>query len=359
MCATYSLNYAITNRNMESPLAKDLNHVLDHTREIFGELRGARIFITGGTGFFGKWILESLLWANERLNVDCQTTVLTRQPELFKASVPHLAGHRSVSLLQGNVRNFEFPQGTFTHIIHAATESSEKLNLHEPLVMVDTIVEGTRHTLDFARTCGAENFLLTSSGAVYGKQPSGLTHIAEEYSGGPDPLDPKAAYAEGKRMAEYLCSVYADAKLHPKIARCFAFVGPYFPLNIHFAIGNFIRDAMNGGPIIVRGDGTPHRSYLYAADLAIWLWTILLRGKAIRPYNVGSHHSVSIAELASLVASEFSPGTTVEIQGVADSKRPVDRYVPDTRRAENELGLQEIISLRDGIHKTRVWYETK
>jgi dTDP-glucose 4,6-dehydratase len=342
---------------MTNPLSADLDHILEHTRPLWNELRGQRIFITGGTGFFGKWILESLLWANNRLDLDCHATVLSRSPNVFRAKAPHLAGHQAVSVMQGDVRTFAFPNGEFGHIIHAATESSAKLNTEQPLQMLDTIVEGTRHMLEFARVCGAESFLLTSSGAIYGKQPTELTHVPEDYSSAPDPLDPRSAYGEGKRVAEHLCALYADVRLKPKIARCFAFVGPYLPLDIHFAIGNFIRDALNGGPIVVKGDGTPHRSYLYAADLVIWLWTILLKGGSCRPYNVGSSHSTSIGELAKQVADQFTAQIAIEIRGTSDSQRPIERYVPDIRRAMQELGLQETISLPNAIAKTKQWYE--
>jgi nucleoside-diphosphate-sugar epimerase len=223
--------------------------------------------------------------------------------------------------------------------------------------MLDTIVEGTRRTLEFARRCGAQKYLLTSSGAVYGKQPPDLMHIAEEYVGGPDPLDPRSAYGEGKRIAEMLCALYTKQHgLETKIARCFAFVGPYLPLDIHFAIGNFIQDELRGGPIQVKGDGTPCRSYLYAADLAIWLWTILFRGEPCRPYNVGSEESMTIAEIAHMVAQAFTPSVVVQIAQEPRVGTTPERYAPSVQRAQSELGLKQMIGLSEAIHRTAAWY---
>jgi nucleoside-diphosphate-sugar epimerase len=337
--------------------ASDLNHILDHTRDLWDELRGQRIFITGGTGFFGCWLLESFIWANEKLKLNAHATVLTRSPDAFRVKAAHLAGNEAVTLISGDVRNFDFPNDSFSHMIHAATESSAKLNDENPLLMLDTIIEGTRHTLDFAKICGARKLLLTSSGAVYGKQPPDMTHIPEDYSGAPDPMDPKSAYGQGKRIAEYLCTMYAhQSNIEMKIARCFAFVGPYLPLDAHFAIGNFIREGLNGGPIDIKGDGTPHRSYLYAADLAIWLWTILFKGKSCRPYNVGSDESRSIREIASAVAECVSPVLTVKISSVKNPSKPVEHYVPATNRAYTELNLRPLIPLDIAIRKTLDWH---
>lgn len=341
---------------MTNPLSPDLNHILEHTRDLWDELRGERIFITGGTGFFGCWLLESLLWANDRLNLNCRATVLSRSPDLFRTKAPHLAEHKSVSVMQGDIRTYDFPEGEFSHIIHAATEASAKLNAENPLLMLDTIVEGTRHTLNFAKACNAKKFLLTSSGAVYGRQPPDMTHIPEVYMGAPDPLAPGASYGEGKRMAEHLCALYANSSLETKIARCFAFVGPYLPLDIHFAIGNFILDGLSRRPIVIKGDGTPHRSYLYAADLVIWLWAILLRGEACRPYNVGSEKSLSIMEVAERVAKGFKPTALVERRGIPNPQKAIERYVPGTSRAKNQLGLHTLVTIDNAISKTIEFY---
>ncbi len=340
-----------------NPLAPDLEYILARTEGLWDELRGGRLFITGGTGFVGGWLLESLAWANDRLGLNAAALVLTRSPEAFRRKAPHLAGHPAFQLYPGDVRDFAFPAGAFSHIVHAAAEASAKLNAEAPLTMFDTIVAGTRRTLDFARQAGARPFLFLSSGAVYGRQPPSLTHLSEDYAGAPDPADPRAAYGEGKRAAEHLCALYAQAfGLEPKIARGFAFMGPYLPLDLHFAAGNFIRDGLQGGPIRVQGDGTPYRSYLYAADLAIWLWTILLRGQPGRAYNVGSPEALTIAELARATAGAFSSTLEVQVARPAVPGQLAERYVPAVTRAEAELGLRPGVSLAEGLQRTLRWH---
>lgn len=340
-----------------NPLADDLNHVLAHTEGLWEDFRERRIFITGGTGFFGCWLLESFLWANDRLRLNASVTVLTRDPNAFRTKVTHLAANSALRLCAGDVRTFAFPEGAFSHVIHAATSASARLNDNAPVEMLETIVLGTLRALDFARHCGAARFLLTSSGAVYGPQPANLTHIPEEYVGAPDPPQAGAAYGEGKRAAETLCAAYASQfGIQPVIARGFAFVGPYLPLDRHLAAGNFIADALRGGPIRVNGDGTSYRSYLYGADLAIWLWTILARGEALRPYNVGSASAVTIGELAEMVARAFTPPRVVTIACQPKAGTRAQRYVPAVSRAENELGLRQHVSLADAIARTITWH---
>jgi dTDP-glucose 4,6-dehydratase len=341
---------------MANPLARDLDELLAHTRGLWEPLRGARLFITGGTGFFGTWLLESFAWVGDRLDLGATAVVLTRGPGRFAARAPHLVSHRSIRFVTGEVESFAFPKGSFTHVIHAATEASATLNERDPLRMNDCIVGGTRRVLEFARQSGARRFLLTSSGAVYGRQPPVLTQVPEDYAGAPDSLDVSSAYGQGKRMAEWLCAAYTrELGLECLIARCFAFIGPHLRLDAHFAAGNFIRDALAGGPIRVNGDGTAVRSYLYASDLAAYLWTILIKGQPARAYNVGSSQAVTIAELARQTAAACESAPDVLIAQAAQPARETHRYVPATDRVRDELGLSPRVSLSDAIDRTLRW----
>jgi nucleoside-diphosphate-sugar epimerase len=336
-------------------LDADRAHVLARTEPLWRELGGARLLITGGTGFVGSWILESLRWANEELDAGVDALVLTRDPDDFTRRRPHLAQAKGVRLHRGDIRTFETPGESFSHVIHGAASADAALYAREPLDMLDTIVQGTRRALESAAQNGSA-VLLVSSGAVYGRQPVEVSNVREDFAGAPDPLDPGQVYAEGKRTAELMGAVYAGQNgLDVKIARLFAFVGPYLPLDRHLAVGNFIRDRLAGGPVAIAGDGTPLRSYLYGADLAVWLWTILVRAASCRPYNVGSDRAVSISEVAHTVAEVLPPGVAVTRAREPRPGIPPERYVPDTSRARSELGLEDWIGLEEGVRRTLAW----
>jgi len=322
-------------------LERDLDHILEHTQGLWDELRGASLFMTGGTGFFGRWMVESFCAANREFQLGARLAVLSRGPQNDR---------EGVSYCSGDVRSFDFPKGDFSHVIHLATPASAALNESHPFEMQEICVNGTRRVLEMARLHGVRKLLLASSGAVYGRQPVDLDKIPEEYLGGPDPLDPRSAYAEGKRMAEWIAAASKADGFEVKIARGFAFAGPYLPLDAHFAVGNFIGDALAGRPIVVQGDGTAVRSYLYAADLAIWLWTILIRGVTGRAYNVGSENAISIGDLARLMGPE------VEVRGTPVVGGKPERYVPSTARARAELHLEERIDLSQAIRRTLAWH---
>ncbi len=340
---------------MKSISEIDLRHILNNTTTLWEQFAQKTILITGGTGFFGKWLLESFAYASNQLSLSSTFYVLSRDPETFLQKFPHFK-QQYIHVIKGDIKNFVFPDVPLHYIIHAATEASVSVNLEYPLDMFDTIFEGTKHVLELAKNKKVLAVLHTSSGAVYGKQPEDITHLSEDTNIAPV-INAAAAYSEGKRVAEMLAAIYFNQYgVNSKIARCFAFTGPYLPLDKHFAVGNFISDVINGKPIKINGDGTPYRSYLYAADLVIWLLTILLKGEPCRPYNVGSDEDITIAELANMISELANHHTAVTILKEKNTRTPVQRYVPNIDRAKNELGLKVLINLNNALLKTYNFY---
>ena len=333
----------------------DLDHMLECAAIQWNDLAGASIFITGGTGFVGKWLLESILYANQEMNLNVKITLLSRSIPRFIREFPRLAKNSAVRLMDGDVRDFIFPKGDFTHVIHAATDV---IAINSALETFDVIVDGTRHVLDFCVARDVKNMLLLSSGAIYGKQPPMLERVPEDFTGAPEVTNSESAYGIGKRSAEWLSITFAKKhNFSCKIARCFAFVGPYLSLDKQFAVGNFIRDALLGREIQIGGDGTPLRSYLYAADLSVWLWSILLYGQSGIPYNVGSDHPISILDLAMTINSVISRDQQMIkiMQPPALGAFP-ERYIPDISCARKDLGLDVWIRLEDALRRSIGWY---
>jgi dTDP-glucose 4,6-dehydratase len=344
------------NEAWQQPLAIDLDEVLDAAEADMAALDDARLFVTGGTGFVGTWLLEALVWVRRRRGVGPDLEVLTRDPEGFVVRSPHLVADGAVSLLRGDIRSPFMPSTVPDFIIHAATPASAALNESAPRLMYDTIVDGMHNVLDLAASASTPRVLFTSSGAVYGCQPPEVPWLTEDHEPEPQVLADLDSYHQGKRIAEHLCAKSAMAEATDVvIGRLFAFVGPYLPIDSHFAVGNFIRDALDGGPVVVDGDGTAFRSYQYAADLVVWLLALLVRGESGRAYNVGSDVAIDIASLARTVASEVGD-VAVEVRGTPDSSQPAERYIPDCTRAQTELGLTNTVTLEEGIRRTAAWH---
>lgn len=340
---------------MDWTIEKDLGQILSQAENVFRELRGANIFITGGTGFIGTWILETIRYANQTRNFDIHASILTRNKESYFKRNLRLASHNKFSFIEGDISSFDAPDSNYSHVIHGATDASAYLNEHDPIKMFNTVVDGTKRILEFAKEKQAARVLMMSSGAVYGQQPYELQKVGESWLGGPNCVDPRATYAEAKRAAEMLCAIYhKQFGLQIAIARIFALLGPYLSLDIHFAAGNFIRDAISGKKIVVNGNGRPCRSYLYAADLVVWLLTMLVRAESGKPYNVGSDESISIKDLANLIADTLNSGE-VEVMCGDDIGWNQGRYVPNTDLIESELGVKRTVSLEEAILRTAIW----
>lgn len=333
----------------------DLEELTAKARGDLEGLHDVRLFITGGTGYIGRWLLESIRYANRCLGIAIQAVVLSRNPKRFADRYPHLANDPAIALLHGDVRDFSCVKGEFSYLIHAATDVVAS---NTPLETFDVTVLGTRRVLEFARDHAVRNVLLMSSGAVYGRFPDNVDRVPESYRGAPDVTSVGAAYGLGKIATEWLGNAYAQQfGFACKSARIFAQVGPYLELGIQFAAGNFIRDALLGRPIVIKGDGTALRSYMYATDLITWLLAILVRGRAGGAYNVGSDQAISIRELAQTIARiAKADNLDIKVLGLPAPGAAPDRYVPDTTAAEIELGLSITVPLEDALGRTIEWY---
>ena len=323
----------------------------------FERLDGSRILLTGGSGFVGKWMLQTAKIAQENSATKIEIVVPTRRLTADHVQTAMEIGCPNVSWVEGDFLNGALDLGHIDMIIHAATPASAQLNAENPAEMLRINVEAMESALRYAGN--NKPLLFTSSGTVYGTQPQSVSHIAEGEIEPHPPVDQLNAYAQGKQIAEQLCRE-AGMRGHcsPIIARLFAFGGEYLPRDTHFAIGNFIQNALDRQPIAIQGDGRARRSYLYGADMATWLWSALAHGggKNAEPFHIGSEHSVSILELAQTVATVSSEVLNyvpeITVAKAIDPSEAIHQYVPANLHTRKTLQVSEWTSLEDIIKRT-------
>lgn len=309
------------------------------------------IFVTGGTGFFGIWLLSLLKFINENSSVNVRAVVLSRDPDKFLTKFSEFTDASWLTWLKGDVKSCANITTKIDYIIHGATDTSIKAH-NQPLDMMDTIITGTKQVLELAVKHSVKKTLLISSGAAYGSDIKG-SQITEDETYAPNVTNIKSVYGESKRCMEMLGTIYSElSNLHINYARCFTFMGPELPLKGQYAFGNFIRDAISGNSLSLNSDGSSIRSYLHGADLAVWLLTVLLKGNRNEIYNVGSSIEITIKELAYTIKKLIAPNLRVTFNtGCNTSPTGTSIYVPSTGKSE-QLGCMQKFSLEDGILDT-------
>jgi dTDP-glucose 4,6-dehydratase len=339
-------------------IQEDLRSIYSDTGSFLEQLRKKRILITGATGFIGKWLLNSLFYANDKENLEISITIITRNSNRFKLSCPDFFSRNDFFCIEADVVDLDFSlfKGmSYDYIIHAATDASADLNERNPKKMFDTIVSGTKNILDLSLICNAGRLLFLSSGAVYGHQPDSIEYAEESWEGSLDCTNPKNTYAEAKRAAEMMCMIYKKQfGLQISIARIFALLGPYLPLDTHFAAGNFINCAIKGEIITIKGNGLPVRSYLYISDLIVWLLHVLVLGESGSVYNLGSEYAISIKDLAHKI-SDTLDGKGVIVLEKNDQGWNLGRYVPSNKKIRTSLSVKQRVTLEQAIYRTAVY----
>lgn len=333
-------------------ISEDIQSILDRLGQDINAFNHKTILITGGTGFFGRWLLEVLCTLISDKNFQIKIFVLSRNPNKFLMENSDFPFAKFIIFLEGDVNSFRLPKFKLDYLIHMATTAAhETFSGEDQLSKFELLYSGTKNTLENAIANGVQKVLFTSSGVAYG--PSNGALLSEDMLQAPLTTLPSSALGEGKRVAEFLVAYYAErAGYQFSIARCFSFAGQYLPLDLHYAIGNFVLDALNQKHIQVRGTGKDLRSYLYIGDAIVWLLRLLLNSDN-EIYNVGSDKALSIAELADKVSERINSSVEVKITGVSFTKDNFTRslYVPNVKKIQESLGVSEWTGIDQIIDK--------
>lgn len=322
----------------------DQHHQFADIAEALGE---KSIFVTGGTGLFGQWVIALADWMHRRKLAAPRLTVLTRRDVL--PDLQFLTTHL------GAIDSFEFPNENFEFLIHLAAPSArDTFNGMKDRDKLHQLYAGTSHVLDFTARHVSARSLFASSGAVYGGFDSQqLTPIKEDDRTAPLPSFDGTGLGIGKRVAEFLVMDRVRAgDVDAGIARAFSFVGPGLPTDLHYAVGNFVVSAVRGENIHIKGDGMPVRSYMNMGDAIWWFFKIMMEGERGDDFNVGSSEQITIAGLAELVRTIINPEINVDVANVSNLSpgNPLNGfYVPDTTKGSHKLGLRQLTSLNAAL----------
>jgi nucleoside-diphosphate-sugar epimerase len=343
----------------DDSVRSDCRAVLGKGRErLLSSLRGSRILVAGGTGFVGTWLTETIACLNDEYDYSVSVVLVSRHCERMRLIAPHLARRSEVSLVESDVRDLvDSPHADY--LINAAGTPDSRAHASDPIGTIDTIATGATTLLEAAYAAdGLAGLLHLSSGLIYGEQPLGLPEIPEDWAGGPRCDTVMAAYPEAKRCAEAQCAAWRTQYKLPIItARPFAFVGPYQGLDKPWAVNNFLRDALAGGPIRILGDGDTVRSYMYGSDMAFWLLRMLAAGVPGNAYNLGSPHPIRLEDLADTISTSVSP--KVQVVSRTGGERAPSRFVPDITKAREALGLDVTVSLEEALLRTLAWHRCR
>lgn len=309
------------------------------------------LLVIGGTGFFGKSILDSFQRGQlQEWGID-RVIAMSRNADRLRVEAPELLDHR-VALVNADIGNTDWLPAA-DYVIHAAASTDARNYLARPEAERQNIQAGVYNYCQLAPIYHVQSKIIyVSSGAVYGTQPPDLEFISESYEiQNPEDIpEGKRDYAVAKRDAEGAFKALAAKGLEVSIARCFAFVGRWLPRDQHFAIGNFIEDGLHGRPIKVKATFPVYRSYMYADDLVHWLMVLAANASTeCQAFNVGSDQAVTMNELAATVAEAF--GLTVdECEHVGQM---VDRYIPSIDKVKTEFGLIVATNLTKAIRLSK------
>ncbi len=361
--------------NAQEVVKQDLEYICGNLQEELTRMSGKHLLLTGGAGFLGHYFVQAALywngWAARHGVAPIHVTVYDSFVRGMPLWLARLQGDKNLVLVKHDVRHpLPKDMGDFHYMIHAASIASPTYYRRDPIGTMDANVNGLRMLLEYARlqkerARPIDGFLFFSSSEIYGDPTPENIPTPETYRGNVSCTGPRACYDEAKRYGETLCVNFAaQVGLPVRVARPFNNYGPGLKITDRRVIPDFARDILAGRDIVMLSDGSPRRTFCYAADAVIGYYKILVKGQDGEAYNIGVESpEISVAELADrlvhLARELFGYRGKVVRQPSQDTNYLIDnpnRRCPVIAKARTHLGYNPTITLDEGLRRSLIWY---
>lgn len=342
--------------NLNPVIENDIKKISRNLTGVYQLLEGKTLLITGGSGFLGKYLINTILYLNEnRLNKPCKIISLDNHITSTETSVKE----KNLTQINHDVKQPLSTKSKIDYIIHAAGIASPVYYQKFPLETIDAAVNGTRNMLELARKKKIQSFLYFSSSEIYGDPPADQIPTKETFKGYVSCFGPRSCYDESKRLGETLCYVYKTRFNVPiKIVRPFNVFGPGMAPFDHRVIPSFLYSAFTGEPLQVHSSGNQTRTFCYISDATTAFLLVLLIGSSGEAYNVGNNkNEINMNQLANSLNQIFK--NKIQINNVEYPKNyPADepqRRCPDLTKIKKQVGYKANVNLKQGLQKTVKW----
>lgn len=335
----------------------DVNEILEGNIDRLVAMKNKSIFITGASGFVGKWVVELLNHLNSNYQFNVQIFAYSRTIKEQSKAYPEIFNKKNIQLIQGDIKNLTEIDSSVSYVLHLAGSPDSRDHASDPVKVMNDIYIGTNKVLDASiRLDKLSNFTLFSSGLVYGTQPFSAPDITEESFYGLNCSSLNSAYSESKRAAESMAQSYRSLyKIPLTVMRPFASIGPYQSIDRPWAINNFIRDCLFSQPIRILGDEETIRSYMYPSEMAYWTLLALLNPVSGSSFNLGSSDGKTLRTIAQIVEHSFDKRNGI-ISTVPVHSGLLTKFVPSISRFESSFNVKMKINTQTAIEKTIRWH---
>lgn len=340
---------------MNKIVLSDLNFIIRKIVHIKSHFKNKKILITGGTGFIGKWLVLTFNQLNKKFKSNIKIFVLTRNKSKFLRNYPEFKKIKSVFFIEGNILNFKNKNHDIDYIIHAGSDL--KVEKKDQGKYLKELSIGSKKIFEINNKKSKAKTLFLSTGSVY-KDNSTFRKISETKSFLPSKFLIDNIYSLGKSLAEIFAKLFIKYQnKNIVIVRGFSFIGPYQQFERGFAITDFIKTSLRNKDIYINDGDKVFRSYLYIADLIVWLLYILVKGKTGEVFNVGSDKEINLTKLSKKIVKRNNSKSKVFVNNTSKNKK-INFYVPDVNKAKKKFKLKVWNNLNHSIDKTTTWFKS-